>query len=84
MKIQTLLDNLNGYLKKGERKKTVQCDRIDELLGKLEDKKKKLQKKLDDESNGTKKKRLATELKIVTLQLKKGLKRREELKAKCI
>ncbi len=83
MKIKTLLDNLNVYLKKGEKEKSIQCDRIDELLGKLEEKKKKLQKKLGDESNNTKKKRLSTELKIVTLQLKKGLKRREELKNKC-
>jgi len=83
MKIETLLDNLNLYLKKGEKQKSVQCARIDELLSKLEEKKKKLQKKLDDESSGTKKKRLSTELKIVSLQLKKGLKRREELQNKC-
>lgn len=83
MGIEKLIDSLNGYLKKGEKKKIIQCDRIDELLSKLEEKKKNLKKKLNDESNPTKKKRLSTELKIVTLQLKKGYKRRNELKDKC-
>jgi hypothetical protein len=83
MKFEKLLDNLNEYLNKGEKKKKVQCDRIDELLGKLEEKRKKLEKKLEDEKNPTKKKRLSTDLKIVTLQLKKGNKRRRELENKC-
>ena len=83
MGIERLVDSLNVYLKKGEKNKNVQCDRIDELLSKLEEKKKNLKKKLNDESNSTKKKRLSTELKIVTLQLKKGYKRRNELKDKC-
>ena len=83
MGIEKLVDSLNEYLKKGEKKKNIQCDRIDELLSKLEEKKKNFKKKLNDESNPTKKKRLSTELKIVTLQLKKGYKRRNELKDKC-
>ncbi len=83
MGIEKLIDSLNDYLRKGEKKKIIQCDRIDDLLSKLEEKKKNFKKKLDDESNPTKKKRLSTELKIVTLQLKKGYKRRNELKDKC-
>lgn len=83
MGIEKLIDSLNGYLKKGEKKKIVPCDRIDALLSKLEEKKKNLKKKLNNESNPTKKKRLSTELKIVTLQLKKGYKRRYELRDKC-
>lgn len=83
MKFEKLLENLNEYLSKGEKKKKVQCDRIDELLEKLEEKKKKLEHKLEDESNPTKKKRLSTDLKIVSLQLKKGNKRRRELTSKC-
>lgn len=83
MGIEKLLDSLNGFLKKAEKKKTAQCDEIDELLNKLKEKKKKLEKKLSNENNPTKKKRLSTELKIVTLQLKKGSKRRNELKKKC-
>ncbi len=83
MGIEKLLDSLNGYLKKAEKKKTAQCDQIDALLKKLKEKKKKLEKKWSNENNSTKKKRLSTELKIVTLQLKKGNKRRDELKNKC-
>jgi len=83
MGINALLENLNSYLLKGEKKKTAPCDRIDDLLAKLEEKKKKLAKKLEKEQNPTKKKRLSTDLKIVTLQLKKGRKRRQELEDKC-
>ncbi len=83
MGIEKLLDNLNGYLKKAEKKKHVQCGQIDDLLEKLKEKKEKLEKKRKHENNSTKKKRLTTELKIVTLQLKKGNKRRNEIKSKC-
>jgi uncharacterized protein YgiM (DUF1202 family) len=83
MGIEKLLKNLNDYLDKGEKKKTAQCNRIDDLLVKLEEKKHKLEKKLAAENNVTKKKRLMTEVKIVTLQLKKGYKRRNELSEKC-
>ncbi|MBL3529027.1 MAG: hypothetical protein JMN27_15650 [gamma proteobacterium endosymbiont of Lamellibrachia anaximandri] len=83
MGIEKLLSNLNGFLKKAEKKKTAQCDEIDALLVKLKEKKKKLEKKQSNEKNPTKKKRLSTELKIITLQLKKGSKRRNELKKKC-
>ena len=83
MGIEKLLESLNDYLHKGEKKKSVRCDRIDEILAKLDDKKKKLEKKLDSEKNSTKKKRLKTEIKVVSLQLKKAHKRRAELEGKC-
>ncbi len=51
MGIEKLLESLNGYLNKGEKKKSVRCDRIDEILAKLDDKKKKLEKKMDNENN---------------------------------
>ena len=79
MGIEKLLESLNDYLHKGEKKKSVRCDRIDEILAKLDDKK----KKLDSEKNSTKKKRLKTEIKVVSLQLKKAHKRRAELEGKC-
>ena len=82
MKMEKLLEKLDSYFKRGAKKKSIQRERIDELLEQLEEKKKKLEKKLRDETNSTKKKRLTTELKIVTLQLKKGHKRRDELKDK--
>ncbi|MEN8130756.1 MAG: hypothetical protein ABFS45_11290 [Pseudomonadota bacterium] len=83
MGIEKLLESLNDYLNRGEKDKTVRCDRIDGLLTKLEEKKKTLEKKLNEEKNPSKKKRLNTDIKIVTLQLKKGYKRRKNLKEKC-
>ena len=83
MKFQNLIKKLETHLSKGEHSKRAQCDRIDELLGKLERKRKKLEKDVEAEKNPTQKKRLKTDLKIVTLQLKKGVKRREELRKKC-
>ncbi|MCB1828737.1 MAG: hypothetical protein H6964_11860 [Chromatiaceae bacterium] len=83
MGIEKLLDNLKDYLDKGEKKKKAHCDRIDELLVKLEEKELKLQQKVSDETNEAKKKRLNTELKIIAVQRKKGIARREELSGKC-
>ena len=83
MGIEKLLKNLSDYLNKGEKKKSAHCDRIDGLLAKLEEKKLKLEKKLAVEKNPTKQKRLMTDIKIATLQLKNGYRRREELTAKC-
>lgn len=83
MGLKKLLENLNDYLNRGEKSDAVRCTRIDELLEKLEEKKKKLEKKLHVEKNQAKKKRLKTDIKIVTLQLKKGHKRREKLSQKC-
>lgn len=83
MNINKLVETLNDYLTATGRKKRVQCSRIDELLEKLEKKKIKLKNKLQHESDNTKRKRLKTNLKIVSLQLKKGNKRRDKLKEKC-
>ncbi len=83
MGIEKLVKNLKDFLSKGEKKKTAHCDRIDGLLAKLEEKKLKLENKLAVEKNATKHKRLMTDIKIVTLQLKNGYKRRAELTAKC-
>lgn len=83
MGIEKLLDSLKDYLDKGEAKKKAHCDRIDELLAKLEEKEIKLRQKVENETNETKKKRLNTELKIIAVQRKKGAARREELSDKC-
>ena len=83
MGIEKLLENLNNYLDKGEKKKKAHCDRIDELLVKLEEKEIKLRQKVEGETNEAKKKRLSTELKIIAVQRKKGVARREELSEKC-
>jgi len=84
MGIEKLLDSLKDYLDKGEKKKKAHCDRIDELLAKLAEKEAKLQQKLENETDELKKKRLSTELKIISVQRKKGAARREELSGKCI
>jgi len=81
--IEKLLKDLTDYLDKGERKKKAHCERIDELLAKLEEKEAKLTKKLEKEKDTVKRKRLKTELKIVAVQRKKGVQRREELDTKC-
>ncbi len=83
MGIEKLLKDLTDYLDKGERKKKAHCERIDELLAKLEEKEAKLTKKLEKEKDTVKRKRLNTELKIVAVQRKKGAQRREELDTKC-
>lgn len=83
MGIEKLLKDLTDYLDKGERKKKAHCERIDELLAKLEEKEAKLTKKLEKEKDTVKRKRLKTELKIVAVQRKKGVQRREELDTKC-
>lgn len=84
MGIDKLVNNLHKNLDQGKLENaTVRCERIDELLGKLEKKKSKLKNKLASEKRKSKRKKLALELRIVTLELKKGRKRRKELKAKC-
>ena len=84
MGIEKLLKDLKDYLDKGERKKKAHCERIDELLAKLEAKEAKITRKLENEKDTVKRKRLKTELKIVAVQRKKGVQRREELDTKCV
>ena len=83
MGIKKLFKNLNEYLDKDNKKKSrLTCGRIDHLLEQLKEKEKKLRKKLDKEKNTSKRKRIKTELKVIALQVKKGVKRRDELYAK--
>ncbi len=81
MGLKKLLKNLNQYLDKGKKKKKnqVTCERIDKLLEQLKAKEKKLKKQLEKEKNTSKRKRIKTELKVISLQIKKGNKRRDEL-----
>ena len=84
MGIEKLVKNLNKDLEKVERKDAEgRCDRIDELLAKLKKKQKKLKKKLAGETSKNKRKKLALELRIASLELKKGIKRRKELEKRC-
>ena len=82
MGINKLIKNLQNQLSKGETKGKASLDRIDDLLGDLKQKEKKLKHKLDGEQNSSKRKRLKLELKIVHVQLKKGKARRAQLAKK--
>lgn len=85
MGIKKTLRKLHNNLDKGDKKKAqIHCERIDDLLDKLKNKKAKLKKLLASEKNKHKRKQLTLELKIVSLELKKGIKRRKELAEKCI
>lgn len=83
MGVKKLLDKLNRYLSNGDTQKAIRCDEIDTILVKLSKKEQRLRKKLDKEKNKSKRKKLGMEVRIVSLQLKKGKKRREELSDRC-
>ncbi len=79
-----LLKKLTKYLDKGENKKAaIRCDQIDIILEKLGKKERRLRKKLAREKDKLKRKRLNMEVRIISLQRKKGIKRRKELKDRC-
>jgi hypothetical protein len=83
MGINKILQSLNNYLDKGEKKSRAKCERIDDLLVQLKEKRDVLKSKLEKEKSAGKRKRLKTDLKIIEVQLKKGAKRRDELAKKC-
>lgn len=84
MGVEKLLGKLRKYLDKGEKNKAaVRCEQIDFILDKLGKKEQRLKKKLENEKNKNKRKELNMELRIISLQRKKGRKRRKELQAKC-
>ena len=84
MGVEKLLERLQKYLAKGEKKgAAIRCERIDSLLDKLGRKEKKLKKKLASEKDKSKRKQLNLELRIISLQRKKGRKRRKELEERC-
>ena len=82
MGLNKLIKDLQNQLSKGGKKGKASLDRIDDLLGELKQKEKKLERKLDKEKNSSERKRLKLELKIVHVQLKKGKARRAELAKK--
>ena len=84
MGVNKLLKKLQKHLDKGEKDKAkLRCDRVDSLLEKLQKKEKHLKKKLASEKNKSKRKKLDLELRIVSMEIKKGSKRRKELDDKC-
>lgn len=83
MGMKKIVESLTSYLDEGQRKKRMDCDQITALLDKLGEKEKKLTKKLEQEKNPAKRKKLKTELKIISVQRRKGAERIKELKSKC-
>ena len=82
MGIKKLIKDLQKQLSKSEQKDNAPLDHIDQLLLDLAKKERKLEKKLSEEKNSSKRKHLKLEMKILRLQLKKGQKRRAELAKK--
>lgn len=81
MGLKKVIKNLGkGLTELSEEEKLKSCERLSQILEKLEGKKDKLEGKIDKETNSTKLKRLKTELKVVKLQLKKGHKAIEEIR----
>lgn len=83
MGLEKIIKQLQEHLDRGAKKKTVRCDAVDELLDKLEGKRKKLEKKLETTSSGSKRKSLKLELKIVNAEIKRGKQRRDDIKKHC-
>lgn len=84
MGAKKLLEKLKKYLDKGEQNEAVvRCEKIDIILEKLGEKEQKLKKKLEKEKKKDQRKQLDMELRIISLQRKKGIKRRKELEARC-
>ena len=79
MGLEKLIKNLKMQLGKGEQGKSGAIKRIDSLLEQLAKKQNKLKRKIDGEKNPSRRKKLKLELKIASLQRKKGLSRRKEL-----
>lgn len=84
MAAKKLLNKLHKYLDQGEKKKdAVRCEEIDRILEKLDKKERKLRSKLENEKDKSTRKQLEMEVRIISLQRKKGSKRRKELQDKC-
>lgn len=75
MGLKKILKKLSNLLDDAD---SNDCSELKELLEKLEKKQKKIQRELEQESSGSKRKSLKLDLKITEAQLKKG----EKLKKK--
>jgi Skp family chaperone for outer membrane proteins len=80
MGLEKIIKQLKHYLNDSDGKNKAVCAHIDELLEKLEKKEKKLHEKIEAEDNSDARKKLKTELKVVQLQIKKGHKKRKEIR----
>ncbi len=85
MGLKKLLKEIQKYFDQADEGVEGSCDRIDELLKKLIKKERRLTSKLQEAKESGQKdkiKSLKMDLKVTRLQIKKGFKRRKELKNK--
>ncbi len=80
MGLEKIIKKLKHYLSESDGKDKAICAHVDELIEKLKKKEKKLQHKIEQEENSDALKKLKLELKVVQLQLKKGDKKRKEIR----
>lgn len=84
MVLGKLIKKLNKHLNKVKKSDDeISCERIDTLLEQIKKKERKLKTSLAEEKDKSERKHLKLELRIVSAERKKGLKRRSELKKKC-
>ena len=74
MKTPKLIKKVESYLDADKKKQRKQMDSIQEILKKLEKKQRILKDKLAKEKNQKSRKRIQTDLDIIFVQRKKGLK----------
>ncbi len=80
MDLDKLIKKLKSNLDKGKKNKhDISCERIDELLDKIKKKQRKLKSMLAEEDDKTERKHIKLELKIASVEIRKGLKRRKEI-----
>ncbi len=82
MGLNKLIKNVQKILTSEAEREQTSPERIDELLGELERKEKKLHHKLSEEKHSKKRKDLKLQLKIISTQRKKGLILLHELRKK--
>jgi len=84
MGLDKLIKKLKSTLNKGKKRKhDIRCEHIDKLLEKIKNKKRKLETMLAEEEDKSERKHLKLELKIASVEYRKGLKRRGEINKKC-
>ena len=82
MGLKKLIKNVQKILNSEAEREQITPERVDELLGELEHKEKKLHHKLSEERHSKKRKDLKLQLKIISTQRKKTLALLHELKKK--
>jgi hypothetical protein len=80
---EKIVKKLKNLLDAGKKTDQAKCERIADLLKKLKKQERSAKDKLAGEKDQTRRKRLATQVKIIHTQRKKAIRRFKELKKKC-